>query len=493
MFQKLLQWIQGVLNKMLNISSVKQALNLNVAITPFMAENLQKWSLMYINQSPWLSSEIKSLNLPASIAAELSRAVTIEMEVQISGSARADFLAEQMEKVVCNLRQYTEYASAKGGLWFKPYIKGDSIFVDYVQADQGYPIAFDSNGNMTACVFADVKTIGRDYYTRLEFHQMTDEGYRITNTAFKSTTQNALGIQVSLGVIDAWADLEPEAMITGIDKPLFAYFKMPFANNIDPISPLGVSAYARAVDLIEQADRQWSDFLWEFESGRRALYTDPLAFKKDTKTGNPILPDKRLYRLLDLNSKLDNKGLFEDWTPTLREVNLLNGLDAILKKIEFNCGLAQGTISDPSTVALTATEIKMSRQRTYATITDTQKSLEDALENLLYAMDVWCTLGNLAPAGKYTSTYTFDDSIVSDHDTQFTQDTQLVTMNAMPKWRMLVRNLGLSEVEAKQWVADSQGETPGLFGTTNPDPNAPDGINMPNDNMPDNMPVDVNA
>lgn len=452
MFQKILQWIQGVLNKMLNTSSVKQALNLNVAITPLMVEALQKWSLMYINQAPWVGGEIKSLNLPASIASELSRAVTIEMDVQISGSARADFLAKQMDKVVDNLRQYTEYATAKGGLWFKPYIKDDSIAVDYVQADQGYPIAFDTNGNMTAAVFADQKTIGQYFYTRLEYHEMTPEGYVIKNMAYRSGTRDVLGAPIPLGTVDAWAELEPEATILNIEKPLFAYFKMPFANNIDPTSPLGVSAYARAVDLIEQADRQWSDFLWEFESGKRALYTDTLAFGKTTD-GKPVLPDKRLYRLLDLQGKLDAPGLFEDWTPTLRETNILNGLDAILKKIEFNCGLAQGTISDPSSVALTATEIKMSRQRTYATITDMQKSLEDALENLLYAMDVWCTLGNLAPRGTYTANYTFDDSIVSDYDSQFVQDTQALGLQVMSKIEFRMRNYGEDEATAKKMLA----------------------------------------
>ena len=456
MFQRILTWIREVWSKMINQNNVKTALHVDVAISQPMATALQKWSLMYVNQSPWLGGEIKSLNLPASIAAEISRAVTIEMDVEISGSPRADFLAAQMEPVLNNLRTYTEYASAKGGLMFKPYIKGEYVCVDYVQADMFYPVAFDANGNISACVFADQKQVGRDYYTRLEYHALTDAGYQITNTAFKSFARETLGNQISLGSVADWAELEPEATITGIDKPLFAYFKMPMANNIDPASPLGVSVYARAVDLIEQADRQWSDFLWEFESGKRALYTDSMAFGKDT-SGKPLLPDKRLYRLLDLQAKIDTPGLFEDWTPTLREVNLLNGLDAILKRIEFACGLAQGTISDPSTVALTATEIKMSKQRSYSTVVDTQKSLEDALEQLLYAMDVWATLGNLAPAGTYETAYDFDDSIVVDTEAQFNQDQIAVTLG-MPRWVFLVRNYGLTEEVAKQWVTESQSQ-----------------------------------
>jgi len=459
MFQKILTWIREVLSKMLNTSTVKSALNLNVAITPLMTEALQKWSLMYVNQSPWLTNDIKSLNLPAAIAAEIARAVTIEIDVQVTGSPRAEYLNEQMAWVVDSLRLHTEYGCAKGGLILKPYIKDETIIVDFIQADMFYPVAFDNNGDMTACVFADQKTIGQNFYTRLEYHEMTGDGYRITNTAFKSTTRDMLGTQIPLTSFEAWADLEAEAWILNIKKPLFAYFKIPLANNIDPTSPLGVSIYARAVALIEQADRQWSDFLWEFESGKRALYTDTMAFGKDT-AGKPLLPDKRLYRLLDLNSKIDGKGLFEDWTPTLREVNILNGLDAILKRIEFSCGLAYGTLSNPETIALTATEIKMGKQRTYATITDIQKSLENALENLLYAMDVWTTIGGFAPAGTYSTLYEFDDSIVSDHDTQFTQDTQAVGLQVMSKTEFRMRNYGEDEATAAKMIALINAERP---------------------------------
>ena len=275
----------------------------------------------------------------------------------------------------------------------------------------------------------------------------------IVNAAFRSSTRDMLGTPVPLSSVEDWAELLPEAIIQNVTRPLFAYFKYPLANSIDPTSPLGVSCYSRAVDLIEQADRQWSDFLWEFESGKRALYTDPTAFRKDPVTNLPVLPDRRLYRLLDLQGKIDQQGLFEDWTPTLREVNILNGLDAILKKIENNCGLAQGTISDPATVALTATEIKMSKQRTYATIVDTQKALEDALESLLYAVDVWATIGNLAPKGAYSAIYSFDDSIVADHDTQFVQDTQAVGLQVMSKLEFRMRNYGEDEATARKMLA----------------------------------------
>lgn len=468
MWLKILAWIREAWQKMIGTSNVKQALNVDVALSSTMVEALQKWSAMYINQSPWLGDNMQSLNLAAGIAAEVARAVTIEAEITVTGSARADFLQAQLAQVLDRLRITTEYASAKGGLMFKPYINGDKITVDLVQADQFYPVAFDANGNMTACVFSDQKTIGGHYYTRLEYHAfMADGYYNITNTAWKSSTRDVLGNQIPLSSVPDWADLLPEAVIANVKAPLFAYFKMPFANNIDPSSPLGVSIYSRAVDLIKQADQQWTDFLWEFESGKRALYTDPIAFAKDPKTNKPILPDRRLYRLLDLQGKIDKQGLFEEWTPTLRETNILNGLDAILRRVEFACGLSYGVLSNPEAVALTATEIKAGKQRYYSTVTDIQKALQTALDGLLYAMDVWATLGNLAQSGKYSVVYWWDDSIVADHDTAFTQDSQSVGQRTMSRIEFRMRNYGEDEATARRMIAmvDEESTTPSFFPT----------------------------
>ena len=505
MFQKLLIWLQEVINKMIGQSSVKSALHVDIAISPRMAEFLLLWSRMYTNFSPWLSDEIKSLNLPVAISSEIARSVTIEMKVEVTDEAtkpgqaddsqdadgdtpergssttgpkempatRAAFLNEQIQKAVAKMRIETEFAVAKGGMVFKPYVDGDDLAIDFVQADQFYPIAFDSNGGLTSCVFADSRRLGILFFTRLEYHALEGEKYTIRNAAFQSSSQNDLGHQVKLTDVPDWAELEEETVLTGIERPLFAYFKYPLANNIDPTSALGVSCFSRATEEIEQADRQWSDLLWEFESGKRALYVDELAFGRDDK-GKPILPNKRLYRTLNQGSEVGNDDLFEEWSPTFREKEILNGLEAILRKIEFKCGIAYGTLSNPTVIEKTATEIKTAQQRTYATITDTQKALQNALEQLLYAMNVWTTLYSLAPDGEYQAVYNFDDSLVSDSNIKFLQDSQALGLGVISKVEFRMRNYGESEEVAKRAVAKIQKEqaaNSSLFPTTptNPD------------------------
>jgi len=206
--------------------------------------------------------------------------------------------------------------------------------------------------------------------------------------------------------------------------------------------------FADAVELIDEANKQFERLLWEFESGERALYTNTMAFKKD-KNGRPILPNKRLYKTLDV----DDVDLFKEWTPTLRGEEFSKGLDDILRKIEFNCGLAYGTLSDMQNVDKTAEEIKASKQRSYATVSDNQRALENALNDLVYAMDIWCTLYNLAPISKAEVSFEFDDSIIADRKTEFAEKQALVSAGIMTKWEFRMWYFGEDEETAKAKVA----------------------------------------
>lgn len=459
MFQKFLTQIRDWLNKMINQKSVSDALSVDIALSSLMADALAIWSGMYIGDASWLSKEIKSLGLAASIAGEIAMSTTIEMEVDITGSARADYLAKQMENVISRLRINTEYANAKGGLVFKPYVVGDEILVDYVQADQFYPVSFDGNGNITSAIFSDQRKKGQFWYTRLEYHRFDNDQYIIINKVFKSDSENVLGNETSFSVVSDWADLEEEVVVTGITSPLFSYFKYPFANSIDTSSPLGVSCYSRAIGLIEEADKIASGLYWEFESGKRAIYVDETAFGKDASTGKAKLPIGRLYRSLKGTGPIGEKGkLFDAWTPEFREASYQSGLNGVLRSIEFSCFLSYGTISDPAEIAKTATEVNSSKQRYYSMVSDNQKSLKTALDQLLYAMDVYADLFGLAPSGEYEATYDFDDSIIVDADTQMLQDRIDVQSGLLSKVDYRVRNYGESEEFAKNKLAEIEAE-----------------------------------
>ncbi len=442
-------WVKRMV-QMKSGKDVVAKLQTHGVVSEKMREAQKLWSVMYDDTPPWKGERTKTLNLPASIASEVARLATVELQSEITGGKRAEFLSEMYQPILEKLRRYVEYGCAKGGLVFKPYVDGGKIMVDLIQGDCFFPTAFDSSGKMTGAVFVSQAKQDDKIYSRLEEHLIDAQGYHIINRAFVSRIKGQLGTEVPLSEISMWAHLAPQVLIENVHQLLIGYFKVPYANTVDSASPLGVSVYARACDLIREADKQYSRLLWEFESGERALYVSDMAFRLD-KNGKAMIPDKRLYRLLEIEQ--GGNDLFSDWSPTLREENLLRGLNSILRKIEFNCGLAYGTLSDVDNVDKTAEEIKSSKQRSYTMINDVQKALGTALAELVSAMDILCSLYALAPEGTYSLSFSFDDSIMADRTVEFTEKRELVSDGIMQPWEFRMWYFGESEEQAKEALA----------------------------------------
>lgn len=490
MFQTLKNKIKEWLGKMFNKNIIENKAKVDIAVSNEMSNSIDLWTSIYEDTPPWINAKkgIYSMNLGAGIASELARLVTLEFKSEISNN---DFLNKEYQVVVDNIRNYTEFAAAKGGLAFKPYVSDGHIEVDLVQADAFYPTSYNSRGEITGAVFIETKTEGEHTYTRLEYHNLAKEGYLIKNTAYKKQNFNqmatnvdqTLGDEIELTEVEEWSQLEPEVTIKNIDKPLFSYFKMPLANTIDNSSPLGVSVYARAVKLIEQADKQYSRCVWEYESKEAAIDIDVTLIAKD-EYGNDKIPEgkERLFRRLDIDSNSQGTSQYNVYSPEIRDTSMFNGLDQLLKRIEFLCGLAVGTISNHNVgvtgEAKTATEIKASKQRSYQQVKDIQKSLKNALDGLIYAMSVYGQLYGLGvkPVNLETDvSYDFDDSIIVDKDEQMNQLYLDTTGGLIKPSYYLKKRYNVSDEELKEMMNDTANTVTddNLSGNLNPSTGLP--------------------
>lgn len=448
MIKEIIERIRQVIRKMLGKENIRDAIGVDVAVSDKMAREIDLWSKMYKNKPPWKRKELKLCGLPAAIAGEFARLVTLELKTEITGNK---FLNDEYQTVIDNIRTYTEYACAKGGLAMKPYVSDGHIEVDMVQADRFFPVKFNSRGEVIAAVFMETVTIGKQVYTRLEYHRHDEKTatYYIINKAFvRQDLDNVevLGKEVPLSAVPEWADLEETVTIINVKKPLFAYFKIPNANNVDDSSPLGVSVYSRAIDDIKEADYQWTRILWEYEGSELAIDADIGLFKRK-ENGEFDLPKgkERLFRMMDFDEDHDQYKVF---APPIRDESLINGFNAILRRVEFNSGLAYGTLSDLNTVDKTAEEIKTSKQRSYSTVSDIQKALQKALERLIYAMDVIAQLSNLNGGKKYEVSFDWDDSIVIDKEQELQSMQQDATAGLIRKEIYIAAKYGVSEEEA---------------------------------------------
>ena len=47
--------------------NIQKAMGIDIAISRKMSSAIYKWGKMYINESPWIKEDVRSLNLPAAI------------------------------------------------------------------------------------------------------------------------------------------------------------------------------------------------------------------------------------------------------------------------------------------------------------------------------------------------------------------------------------------------------------------------------------------
>lgn len=423
----------------------------------------------------------------------------VEEEVE-GDTRRAEYLNEQYHnKLLSKIRTQLEYGTAKGSLIMKPYVVRSKVSgvagveedkqskpneneeykykmeFDFIQADCFYPFSFNSSGDLIDVAFIQTKTVSDTIYTRLERHTLNVNDVTIENYAFKCTnsaTQDiytrsgslTLGTEIPLTEVPEWKDIPKKATIKNVDRLLFGYFKMPEANTIDPHSPLGMSCFGRARNLIKDADEQYSRLLWEFEGGELAIDIDrdALQFKKDGNGGGHSVMghlQDRLYREIDLGES----DTYRPFSPALRDASLINGLNNILMRIEDVCAMSRGTISDVTSEARTATEIKILKQRSFSANKEIQTALENALKDVIYAMNVYVTLYNIvgdikykgdkvdtSEMGSYDVSFEWDDSILIDEETELATRLSLNEKGLESKLALRMWYFGETEKQAQE-------------------------------------------
>lgn len=485
-------WITDFLRKVVRTlfpkAGIEKALGRQIAVSEKMQAAIQLWDDMYKDVPNWKDENCKTMNLPSAIAHEFARLITLENEINVSGSPFADYLNEQLQYALKDFNNTVEMFCAKGGIAMKPYVNGDRIEVDFTQAESFFPTDY-ANKKITGAIFLDTYRSQKYLYTRLEIHSFkenqtlrTDDGeliqtniYTVENRCYRSeplmtyTSDDSAQVnanepfkqEVPLSEVPQWATLERMVTIQDVEKPLFVYVRVPAANNVDTKSPLGASVYARAVDAIKDADKQYTETRFEYEAFEAAIDADEDLFKR-TKDGKPILPTgkERVFRSYETRMQDGSNTFLREFAPAFRDSSLFNGLDHYLKIVEFLCELAYGTISDPSSVEKTATEIMTSKQRSYSAVSNMQAALEEGITDLVYAMSVYANLYGLAPYGNYELSATWGDGVLEDSDREFQRRWAMVVAGKYKPEKFYAWYFGCTEEEAKEMIPENQGLLP---------------------------------
>ena len=406
---------------MFNYTTLKSIVGKDVALSQTMIDAINKWKNMLAGKADWCDDTVESLKLEEGICREFADSVLVEMEAKILNN---DSMDKVLQKSLSDINEKLQTGLALGAMVLRPL---GSDKAEYVAADKFIPISFDDSGSPNDIAFLVVKCIGENsYFTRVERHYFTNGNLTIENKCYHSESLNDIGQSCSLDEVPEWANILPGPIIyRGMTEMDFGYYRNPVDNKVDG-SSCGVSVYESAETLIRKADIPGARLDWEYDSGERAIHVDERALK--SKGGRTYLPrlKKRLYKGLNLEDGKD-KELYKEYSPEMRDEAFRRGLEEYKREIEFNVGLAYGDLSDAQEVDKTATEVIASKKRKYNRVTAIQGKLEACLNGFVNALAFY--------NGSYMSGVEFicdfNDSILTDEESERQQDRQDVSMGVM--------------------------------------------------------------
>lgn len=438
MFDRLKKFWRG-LRRMFGYTTLKTIIGQDITLSDKMIDAINEWKQMMLGEAEWTDDYVHSLRIEDGICREFADTALVEMETSLSHEK----LNKIYQKCLAPLNENLQEALGIGSMIIRPLSANTA---EFVMADKFVPITFGDDGNLTDVVFLTVKRIGEsDYYTRYERHYFLNGNLTIENKCYHSQTENDIGLPCSLDAVPEWSVYSPGPVtFQGMNNMDFGYYRNPIKNKVDG-SACGVSVFESAKELIKKADVQFARYDWEYESGERAIHVDNRALKKD-KNGRIGMAklNRRLYRGMDIEDGKD-KELLKEYSPEMRDEAYRRGLEEYKRDIEFNVGLAYGDLSDSQVVDKTATEIKASKIRKYNRVDAIQKNLAICLEDFAAALAFYNKLYNSG----YEFSCKFNDSILTDEESERNQDRQDVAMGAMAMWEYRAKWYNEDEATAK--------------------------------------------
>ena len=448
-------------------TNAEEIFQVSQATTPTMDSVIAQCARIYGGVPDWVKNDdnISTVNFAKTVCSETARLATLAINITIDGSARAEWLQEQIDRIYYQLRHWTEYACAYGTVILKPTVDRISIVLpeDFIVTEQ-------ANEQVLGAVFIDHAAIDKQYYTRLEYHRFEDDIYVITNRFYVSNSSEKLGNACDVSDTP-WDGIEPEVAIQNLDKPLFAVLRTPQANNLDIGSSLGLPIYGEAIEELKDLDIAYSRNAKEiFDSKRTILLDSDRLIPTGTRVGalyGGFDSTREAMQLPDYVKMVYGNGqdeFYQEINPTLNTEVRIKGINNLLSQIGFKCGFSNGYfVFDEKTGMMTATQVEADDRRTIQLIKDIRDKIESCLDDLIYAVNVFADLYGLAPAGDYEVVYDFGD-IVYNREEDKIRWWQYVQANKVPAWLYFVKFEGMSEDDAKAMVTEAAPNAPPLFG-----------------------------
>jgi len=422
-----------------------------------------------------LTRPFYSLNMSKVAAHRLATLIFNEKcRINISDDHAAAFVNDVLKnnKFMRNFSDYLESMIALGGLAVRPYYAPEEgkIKLSWVQAPNFFPLQSNTN-DVSECAIAipsQVTEGGKTtYYTLLEFHEWSGGVYTITNELYSSDNKAFIGHRVPLN--ELYADLEETVQITDLNNPLFVYMKSNGMNNIDITSPLGLGLTSNSRNTLEQINKTYDMLHHEIEmSKRRIAVSDAMLNVMPDETGaRPTRVFNKNEAVYEAIPSYNDDTFVQDLTSPLRATDYTEALNTLIKTLEMETSLSQGTFSFDAVAGLkTATEVASENSMTYQTRNNYTTVVEHGIQELIIAILELASRTDTGSGVLYSGvipskeeiTIDFDDGVFTDKNAELEFLTKAKAAGFIPTKFAIMRLFDVDEVMAEEYLNMINGE-----------------------------------
>lgn len=465
-FTRIKEWVMGLFKK----DDYRKITNIQPQIGDGMMEMINTWRDVYAGTPPWLNSDNcpETIGFAQTVCSDIASKAVCEI-VASTGKDETDLV---LSDLISGIRGEVEEMLAKGAVVARPYYdpSANKVRVAWYPADRVVPLVWEAGRLMSACLLdfsrGDTQATANTLYCKVEAHVWSAGKDTITVKAF-TWNGNALGNEVPLSTISAWADIETGPVeVNNLEGPLFSYIKTPIKNYIDG-TPVGVSIFASALPILEEMDKIWNDATWEREAGRAKAFVDESMIPQKIIDGKPVdqidVFGKKYFK--KLYGGIEGNKLFEIHNPSMRMSQYQEYMDKqtvlACKKMHLD---AKAFTVDVQGSPVTAQQILTEKNDTYTTILDLQNNtLLPALKDIYrISSDIQYLYGvreGVIPAVD-DITITFGDSVMTDEETEKKNAQTECQIGLRSKMSYLMQYRGMSEEEALKELEAIKAEKP---------------------------------
>lgn len=359
------------------------------------------------------------INYAAIAAYNIASLSTSECSIEVIGTSnRAKALDKIADTLQNELSSIAYITLGEGGTVLVPQLDNGEITITYVSQKQLVPIRFNGNRLIDCEIILNYCKEKNEFLFLVARYTLESQTARIS---YRAVSQDGKEKPLPL----QWQDKIPLAIRNAKAIPL-VYCRSPRKGRKN--EKMGVGIAYGCEETLESLKHNRKQIIEEIDSSRRILFVDEFMLSqnkrpvkdKDGKIKYQSYGNFRIKeRIFPMKTSPSGNGrAIEDYSPTIRLDERIKNEERLKRSLESEIGLSGGIISELENRYVNVDEIRQQNSKTIAFISDVHKSLEQAIQELLEAVDMLMTAYALTPIGEWDYSVDWYDPFESS-TTQF--------------------------------------------------------------------------